>query len=72
MKILIDIPEEEYRHLAYADHFKLRSYIESGKPLTALSADLKAIDRNNMSKEVLIGFNMAVALFNKHLGGDAE
>ena len=31
MKILIDIPEEEYRHLAYADHFKLRSYIESGE-----------------------------------------
>ena len=72
MKILIDIPEEEYKNLAYANHFKLRSYIESGKPLTALSADLKAIDRNSMSEETLIGFNAAVALMNKHLGGDAE
>ena len=69
MKIIIDIPEEEYKHLAYADHFKLRSYIENGKPLTALSADLKAIDRENMDEKVLIGFNMAVALMNKHLGG---
>ena len=69
MKILIDIPEEDYKHLAYADHFKLRSYIESGKSLTALSADLKAIDRNSMSEDALIGFNAAVALFNKHLGG---
>lgn len=72
MKIVIDIPEEEYKRLAYIDHFKLRSYIESGKPLTALSADLKAINRNSMSEEVLIGFNAAVALMNKHLGGDGE
>lgn len=35
----------------------------------ALSADLKAINRNSMSEEALIGFNAAVALFNKHLGG---
>lgn len=38
----------------------------------ALSADLKAINRNSMSEEALIGFNAAVALMNKHLGGDAE
>lgn len=31
MKIIIDIPEEDYKHLAYAEHFKLRSYIESGE-----------------------------------------
>lgn len=31
MKIIIDIPEEDYKHLAYANHFKLRSYIESGE-----------------------------------------
>jgi hypothetical protein len=72
MKLMIDIPEEDYKHLAYANHFKLRSYIENGTPLTALSADLKAIDRENMDEKVLIGFNMALALFNKHLGGDAE
>ena len=35
----------------------------------ALSADLKAIDRNSMREDALIGFNAAVALFNKHLGG---
>ena len=35
----------------------------------ALSADLKAVDRECMDEKVLIGFNMALALFNKHLGG---
>jgi hypothetical protein len=69
MKLMIDIPEEDYKHLAYANHFKLRSYIENGKPLSALSADLKSADRESMDEKVLIGFNMAVALFNKHLGG---
>lgn len=36
--------------------------------ISALSKDLKAIDRSSMSKETLIGFNTALALFNKHLG----
>ena len=35
MKILIDIPEEEYKNLAYANHFKLRSYIENGEVVKA-------------------------------------
>jgi len=37
--------------------------------VSALSADLKSVDRNSMDEKVLIGFNMAIALFNKHLGG---
>lgn len=52
--------------------FALDTAIETLESVTALSADLKAIDRNSMSEEVLIGFNMAIALFNKHFGGDAE
>lgn len=40
--------------------------------VSALSADLKAVDRESMDEKVLIGFNIALALFNKHLGGDAE
>ena len=40
--------------------------------ISALSADIKAIDRESMDEKVLIGFNMAIALFNKHLGGNAE
>lgn len=35
--------------------------------ISALSADLKAVDRESMDEKVLIGFNMALALFNKHL-----
>lgn len=36
--------------------------------ISALSADIKAVDRDNMDEKVLIGFNMALALFNKHFG----
>lgn len=43
--------------------------IEALESVTALSADLKAVDRESMDEDVLIGFNMAIALFNKHLGG---
>ena len=33
MKLMIDIPEEEYKRLVYIDIFKLRGYIENGTPL---------------------------------------
>ena len=45
---------------------------ETLESISALSADLKAVDRESMDEKVLIGFNMAIALFNKHLGGDTE
>ena len=31
-----------------------------------LSQDIKAVNRSIMDENTLIGFNMAVALFNKH------
>lgn len=31
MDLIIHISEEDFKHLAYANHFKLRSYIESGE-----------------------------------------
>lgn len=31
-----------------------------------LSHEIKAVNRSIMDKKTLIGFNMAVALFNKH------
>lgn len=34
MKIVIDIPDEEYKRLAYIDISKLREYIENGTPLS--------------------------------------
>lgn len=34
MKIVIDIPDEEYKRLAYIDIFKLRGYVENGTPLS--------------------------------------
>lgn len=46
-----------------------RMAIEDLQSISALSADLKAVDRDSMDKKTLIGFNMAVALMNKHLGG---
>lgn len=49
-----------------------RMAIKDLQSITALSADLKVVDRNSMDEKTLIGFNMAVALMNKHLGGDGE
>lgn len=46
--------------------------IHDMQAISALSDELKAIGRECMDKDVLIGFNMAIALFNKHLGGGAE
>jgi hypothetical protein len=37
--------------------------------ITALSYDIKKFDRAFLSQEARIGFNAAIALFNKHLGG---
>lgn len=50
----------------------LNKAITTLESVSALSADLKAVDRESMDEKVLIGFNMALALFNKHLGGDVE
>ena len=33
MKLIIDIPEEEYKRLVYIDMFKLRGYIQNGTPI---------------------------------------
>lgn len=41
MDLIIHIPEEDFKHLAYADHFKLRSYIESGEPLSKVVENIK-------------------------------
>lgn len=34
--------------------------------ISKLSYDLKGVNRSIMNEDTLIGFNMAVALFNKH------
>jgi hypothetical protein len=47
----------------------LDTAIETMKSVKALSAEINSIGRECMDEGVLIGFNMAVALFNKHLGG---
>lgn len=47
----------------------LETAIATLESVIALSEDLKTIDRESMDEKVLIGFNMALALFNKHLGG---
>lgn len=45
MQIVIDIPKEEYKRLVYIDIFKLRGYIESGKPLPKGHGDLIDVNR---------------------------
>lgn len=38
------------------------------KSINGLSACINAINRDDMDVQTLVGFNMAVALFNKYLG----
>lgn len=51
------------------EHNAIMAAIRDLKSINALSKDLKSINRELMKEDALIGFNMAVALFNKHLGG---
>ena len=43
-----------------------RQYEKDKAEIKELSNDIKGVNRSIMDKNALIGFNMAVALFNKH------
>ena len=70
MNVIVHMLEPQYDTDRVEDAVEMA--IKALESVTALSADLKAIDRESMDEKVLIGFNMALALFNKHFGGDTE
>ena len=44
-----------------------RQFEKDKAEIKELSNDIKGVNRSIMDENTLIGFNMAVALFNKHL-----
>jgi hypothetical protein len=67
MNVIVHMLEPQYDTDRIED--AVETAIKALESVIALSADLKAVDRECMDEKVLIGFNAAVALFNKHLGG---
>ena len=65
IELIIKIPEEEYKRLAYIDILKLRGYIENGTPLPkghgrlidadAFIAMMEDASKRQKYKELLIG-----------------
>ena len=76
MKIVIDIDENLYTRLFdngvdnYDDAVDMAKAIRKGTPLKPLGEEMRIAQKAITDEKVLIGFNMAVALCNKHLGGD--
>lgn len=65
--ILKDAELDFYVRHEYVDAIRVGWQAIDG--IMALSNDVRAVDRSAMPKEVLAGFNIALALMNKNLCG---
>ena len=77
MQIVIDIPNSLYANLSKIKFGtnaskRLLDCIKNGTPLKSLGEDMRITQKSITDEKVLIGFNMAVALCNKHLGKEQE
>ena len=80
MRIMIDIVEGAYiackavKDVEDDGRNPLLSYlinaVANSTPLKPLGEEMRIAQKAITDEKVLIGFNMAVALCNKHLGGD--
>ena len=80
MKMMIDIVEGAYiackavKDVEDDGRNPLLSYlinaVANGTQLKPLGEEMRIAQKAITDEKVLIGFNMAVALCNKHLGGD--
>ena len=80
MRIMIDIVEGAYiackavKDVEDDGKNPLLSYlinaVVNSTPLKPLGEEMRITQKAITDEKVLIGFNMAVALCNKHLGGD--
>ena len=51
---------------------KINKYYGIIQKIKALGEDLRMVQKGIANEKVLIGFNMAIALCNKHLGKESE
>ena len=84
MKLVIDIPETmlDWIKNGYPNEDDMGNLIDivlDGTPLDDIKAKIKTLgeemritQKSIADSRVLIGFNMALALCNKHIGGDTE
>jgi len=80
MRIVIEIDENVFTRLfdnvtedyqiVNDDLFKIAKSIRKCTPLKPLGEEMRITQKAITDEKVLIGFNMAVALCNKHIGGD--
>ena len=47
----------------------IKREIKLSNAVDALSNDIKGVNRSILNEDTLVGFNMAIALFNKHFQG---
>ena len=66
MNVIVHMLEPQYDTDRIEDALEMA--IQSLTAISELSKSLKAVNRYEMDKKVLIGFNMAVAIFNKCFG----
>lgn len=87
MKLIIYIDDKVYGLLKYfedglglddkkdnTDDVKtaLMRAVLNGTPLKPLGEEMRITQKSIADEKVLIGFNMAIALCNKHIGGQNE
>ena len=70
MKVIVHMLEEKYDTDRVEEAVEMA--IQSLTAISELSKSLKAVNRYEMDEKVLIGFNMAVAIFNKCFGEIGE
>ena len=71
MKLIIDIPEEEYNHLKRTNDYSIEHtrYIYDGIPLEQISDEITELKNNNFfTEEVRGGLRMALNVIDKYRG----
>ena len=75
MKLIVDINDSDYKDIQKygtvldEDRDDIADAIKNGIPLDALGEEMRTVRGGITDEKVLIGFNMAVAICNKHISG---
>ena len=73
MKLIVEVPNSLYANLSKIQRGSIASKrildcVKNGTPLNPLGEEMRITQKAITDEKVLIGFNMAVALCNKHFG----
>ena len=73
MKLIIDIPQEEYEKLSFLDVPTLVNFIRNGTPFDDIKEEIESEKigfdiYDNHDKDVLYGLQIALEIIDKHIG----